>query len=336
MSVTIKDVAKAAGVSVATVSRVLNDSSAVSEDTAALVNDTIDRLGYSPNLLGRNLRKRETKNLLIVVPTTGSFYGGVIRGIQDTAENEYDVLIACGYSTVSIELRLLGMLQNHTVDAAILLGTRVEASTLDALSARFHIGLCSESVEGSNTLTVLIDNHKAAFDVISRYIAHGKKRIALVTTDESIIAPSSDDRYRGYIDALTAHGIPIREEYIFRKTYDYTCGIEAAQHFLSLPEPPEAVLCISDLLAAGMIKECLRCGVKVGSDIEVCGFDNIELCEMFTPMITTVAQPAYEMGKTVARCLIDSLRTGRLPHGTIVMDYDIIVRESANLEGGSI
>ncbi|MBR4224190.1 MAG: LacI family DNA-binding transcriptional regulator [Oscillospiraceae bacterium] len=331
MSITIKDVAKQAGVSVATVSRVLNDSSAVSEETARIVNDVIEQMGYSPNLLGRNLRRRETKSILIVVPSTGSFYGGVIKGIQDEVENDYDVLIACGYSTRSTELRLLGMLANHTVDAAVLMGTRVEAKTLDALSAVYHIGLCSESVEGSNTLTVLIDNRQAAYDVITRFIANGKERIALVTTDDNIIAPSSDDRLRGYLEALADNGIEVREEYIFRKDYDFTCGIEAAKRFLSLPEPPEAVLCISDLLAAGVIKEALRQGVTVGEDLEVCGFDNVELCEMITPMITTVAQPAYQIGRTCARSLVESLRAGHTPHGTIIMDHEIIVRESAKL-----
>lgn len=331
MSITIKDVAKQAGVSVATVSRVLNDSSAVSEETARIVNDVIEQMGYSPNLLGRNLRRRETRSILVIVPSTGSFYGGVIKGIQDEVENDYDVLIACGYSTRSTELRLLGMLANHTVDAAVLMGTRVEAKTLDALSAVYHIGLCSESVEGSNTLTVLIDNRQAAYDVITRFIANGKERIALVTTDDNIIAPSSDDRLRGYLEALADNGIEVREEYIFRKDYDFTCGIEAAKRFLSLPEPPEAVLCISDLLAAGVIKEALRQGVTVGEELEVCGFDNVELCEMITPMITTVAQPAYQIGRTCARRLVESLRAGPTPHGTIIMDHEIIVRESAKL-----
>ncbi|MBQ7990667.1 MAG: LacI family DNA-binding transcriptional regulator [Oscillospiraceae bacterium] len=331
MSITIKDVAKAAGVSVATVSRVLNGSSAVSEETAKIVNDVIGELGYSPNLLGRNLRKRQTKNILIIVPTTGSFYGGVIKGIQDEVESEYDVLIACGYSTKSTELRLLGMLSNHTVDAAVLMGTRVDAATLDQLSAVYHIGLCSESVEGSNTLTVLIDNRQAAYDVITRFIAKGRRRIGLVTTNDEIIAPSSDDRLKGYIDALTENGIEIRDEYIYRHDYEYTSGAEAAAHFLSLPEPPEAVLCISDLLAAGFIKEAMRHGVKIGSDMDVCGFDNVELCEIYTPMITTVAQPAYQMGRTCARSLVSSLKAGRTSHGTIVMQHEIIVRESAKI-----
>ena len=332
MSVTIKDVAREAGVSVATVSRVLNGSAAVSEDTAENVNEVISRLGYSPNCLGRNLRKRETRNILVIVPYIGhSLYSDIIKGIQDEASNEYDILVAAGYSTVEIELRLLGMLTNHSVDAAVILGSRVDAQTLDPLADRYNIALCAENIEGSHTLTIMIDNRKAAKEVADRFIAAGKKRIGFVTTDDSIIAPSSTDRLAGYIASLTEHGIPIRNEYIFKRDYDYKSGIQAAHDMMKLPEPPEAVLCISDLLAAGFIKGCNEIGAKVPDDVEVCGFDNISLCEMYTPMITTVSQPAYLMGRTTARRLIDSLKTGIRSYGIEYLDYDVIVRESASI-----
>ena len=332
MSVTIKDVAREAGVSVATVSRVLNGSAAVSEDTAENVHEVIARLGYSPNFLGRNLRKRETRNILVIVPYIGhSLYSDIIKGIQDEASNEYDILVAAGYSTRDTELRLLGMLTNHTVDAAVMLGTRVDAQTLDALADRYNIALCSESIEGSHALTIMIDNKKAAYEVVNRFIAAGKTRIAFVTTDETIIAPSSTDRLAGYLSSLTDNHIKVREEYIFKRNYDYTCGIQAAHELMRQSDPPEAVLCISDLLAAGFIKGCNDIGVKVPKDVQVCGFDNISLCEMFTPMITTVSQPAYRMGRTAARRLIDSLKTGMRSYGTEYLEYGIIVRESASI-----
>ncbi|MBQ5312075.1 MAG: substrate-binding domain-containing protein, partial [Oscillospiraceae bacterium] len=260
-----------------------------------------------------------------------SLYSDIIKGIQDEASNEYDILVAAGYSTVGTELRLLGMLTNHTVDAAVMLGTRVDAATLDSLAERYCIALCAESTTGSDTLTIMIDNEKAAYDVVNRFAAAGKKRIAFVTTDSSVIAPTSDARLEGYTRALKDNDMPVREEYIFRRNYDYTCGIEAANTLMKLPEPPDAVLCISDLLAVGFIKGCKAMGISVPDDIEVCGFDNISLCEMFTPMITTVSQPAYRMGRTTARRIIDQLKSGIRAHGTEYIDYDIITRESARI-----
>ncbi|MDE7293489.1 MAG: LacI family DNA-binding transcriptional regulator [Oscillospiraceae bacterium] len=330
MSVTIKDVAKAAGVSVATVSRVLNNSAAVSDETAAAVNDTIRELGYSPNFLGRNLRKCETNNILAIIPSTEqSFYSEIIKGMQEEANPDYDILICTSYSYLGTEMRLLEMLYNRTVDAAVLLGTQLDAAALDELSEKYSLALCCERVEGAKVLSVAINDEAAGYDAVCAFLKKGRRRIGLVTTGaDGNAALTSVDREKGYRRALAEFGIKVNEEYIFRGNYDYEQGLAAFDYFYSLPEPPDAVFCVSDLLAAGVIRRAGERGVKVGSELWVCGFDNISLSRMYIPGITTVAQPGYEMGRTVIRRLVENMRLGKHSCENVILEHELIIRQS--------
>ncbi|MGN1089244.1 MAG: LacI family DNA-binding transcriptional regulator [Huintestinicola sp.] len=329
MSVTIKDVAKAAGVSVATVSRVLNNSSAVSEDTAENVNEVIKKLGYSPNFLGRNLRKCETNNILVIIPSTEqTVYSEIIKGMQDAANPDYDILLCTSYSTIKAEMRLLEMLFNRTVDAAVLMGTKLDAETLNNLGEKYNIALCLERVENANVFTVTIDNEAAAYEAVTAFLKKGNTKIGLVTTDGDPVALSSGNREEGYTRALADYGIAKDEKYIYRGTYDYTDGFNALDYFMSLDEPPQAIFCISDLLAIGVIKRAYQKGINVGSDIEVCGFDNIPMSEMYIPELTTVSQPAYEMGMTVIKGLIENLKSSTKRNDTVILNHKLIVRNS--------
>lgn len=330
MSVTIKDVAKAAGVSVATVSRVLNNSSAVSDSTADAVNDAINKLGYSPNFLGRNLRKCETNNILVIIPSTEqTFYSEIIKGMQDTANPDYDILLCTSYSCLSTEMRLLEMLFSRSVDAAVLLGTKLDAAMLNDLNRRYNIALCCEQVKNANVLTVTINNEAAAYDAVCSFLKRGKRRIGLVTTGSSTDALSSADREKGYTRALSEYGIEKDEKYIYRCSYEYKDGFDALKYFMGLDTPPEAIFCISDLLAVGVIKQASREGIKIGTDLEICGFDNISLSEMYIPEITTVAQPGYEIGVTVISKLIENMKSDKKCSDTIILDHKLIIRDSA-------
>lgn len=328
MNVTIKDVAKAAGVSVATVSRVLNNSAAVSPAAAENVNNAIKKLGYSPNFLGRNLRKCETNVILAIIPSTDqTFYSDIIRGMQTAAsELGYDILLSTSNSTCSIELRLLNMLFNRTADAAILLGTRLDVKTLAELNKKHFIALCCERIEGADVLTVTVDDEGGAYDAVDRMLKMGHKKIGMVSTEGESM--SSYDREQGYKRALRDNGVDFREEYIYRGTYDFIHGVKAFDYFMNLPDPPSAIFCISDILAASVVKRALSMGFKVGGDVSVCGFDNIMLSEMYTPGITTVEQPCYEIGRTVVQELIENITNGTKSNKKIKLPYRFIERES--------
>lgn len=328
MNVTIKDVAKAAGVSVATVSRVLNKSATVSEAAAEQVNNAIKELGYNPNFLGRNLRKCETNVILAILPSTEhSFYNEIIKGMQSAAsENGYDILLCTSNSMHSTESRMLGMLYNRTVDAAVMLGTQLSAEELNELNEKHYIAICCERVEGANVLTVTVDDESGAYTAVKNLISLGHRKIAIISTEG--MALSSKDREHGYIKALNEFDIPVKEEYIYRGTYDPYNGGKAFEQFMALPEPPTAIFCISDLLAAGTMKKAISNGYKIGEDISVCGFDNIQMCELYNPGITTIEQPAFEIGKTVINELVKNIKQNQKKGRHIKLNYRLIQRES--------
>ena len=330
MSITIKDVAKAAGVSVATVSRVLNRSPAVSEKTAEQVHSAISELGYSPNFLGRNLRKCETKKILAVIPSLEhSFYGEVLRGLREAALPDYDVIICSSYSNFDTEYRMLEMLFNRTADAAVLLGTRMTAEILAELDSRYNIALCCERVEGAKVLTVTIDDEKGAYDAVSALIAKGHRRIGMINAAGT--AFSSYDRENGYIKALADNNIEFDEALIYRGSYDFDDGGKGYSELMKNSPAPTALFCISDLLAAGAVHKAAECGMRAGKDIDIIGFDNTVISSIYIPGITTVAQPCYDMGYTAMKLLLDNMNSSDCNKEHIKLPHSIVPRESAEL-----
>ena len=327
MEATIKDVAKLAGVSVATISRVLNNSAVVSPETAEKVNEAIKELNYRPNFLGRNLRKRETNVILALVPSTEhTYYSEILHGMQVEALNYgYDVFMSTTNSYRPHEERLLGMLRNRTVDAAVLMGTVLDDAVLKELSEQYCIALCCEPRENSDVLTVTIDNEKAAYDAVSYLISIGHRKIGMVSTEGR--APSSVEREAGYIRALKEHNIEFDEKYIFRDSYDYTSGMKATEYFMRMENKPTAVFAVSDFLAAGVIKKGTETGINIGREFSVIGFDNISTTEMYTPSITTIEQPCFDIGKTVAKLVIENI-TGGSNKGRVFLNHRLVCRQS--------
>ncbi len=328
MSVTIKDVAREAGVSVATVSRVLNGSANVSESSAKLVRETIERLNYSPNFLGRNLRKCATNVILVIMPTADhSLYMKIVAGMQEYANKVgYDIISASSNATNSVEVRQMNMLFNRTVDGVVLLGTSYDAQTLNKLAENYDIALCCESVEGANVLTVTVDDEQAGYDAVCALLKKGHRRIAFIGADYTAV--SSSKRESGYLRALREHGIPVTEEYIYKNTYDCENGALAMEKFLSLEEPPEAVFAVSDILAMSAIRKACEMGKTVGKDISVIGFDNITMCEMMNPTLSTVEQPCSKMGELVVRRLIDNFSSANKDNRYYTIAHRVILRES--------
>ena len=328
MSATIKDVAKAAGVSVATVSRVLNGSANVSESASTAVNQAIKDLHYSPNFLGRNLRKRETNVILVIQPASiHSLYAEIVSGMQEVAlRYGYDIISATSYGLGEIEQRQMKMLFNRTVDGAVLLGTQYDAKTINKLAENYDIALCCEGVEGANVLTITVNDEQASYDATTTLIEKGHKKIALISTNSP--AMSSVYREKGYLKALSDHGIKPNENYIYRGTYDGENGEIAMKKFLSLDDKPTAVFAISDLLAAAAMKTASAEGYTIGKDIAVMGFDNIALSEMLIPSLSTVAQPCKKMGEFTIEKLIANISGSVKDNKHYSMRHEVILRQS--------
>ncbi len=328
MSVTIKDVARAANVSVATVSRVLNKKSNVSEEAIEAVNKAVASLGYSPNFLGRDLRKSETRRILAIIASTEeSFYSEVLRGMEETASAKgYDVLIATTRNDPKHELHLLGMLFSRSVDGAVLLGPKLDADTISNLAQNHNIAMCLERLDNCNVLTVTIDNVKAGRDAVNYLIGKGRKRIGLITTEQR--SQSSVDREIGYRQALEENGIEYDESLVYFGTYDAESGTKGCEYLMNLPEPPDAIFSISDMIAIGAMNYALKRKIEIGKDLLFFGFDDIQYSHIFVPHLSTVQQPCFLQGKLVVEKLIENMKTDKPDKSLYKLPHSLILRET--------
>lgn len=325
--VTIKDVAAKAGVSVATVSRVLNDAEHVKAQTRLQVEEAIRALRYNPNLLGRNLRKMETKKIMVVLSTiSNSFYSRVVRGVEDRAREEgYSVMICTTQDRREYLLRHMEMLQNRTVDGAILMSCNLDQQDLKQFHKEYALVCACEPIpEKSKAVCITIDNVKAAYDAVCYLIQKGNRRIALFKARNDSL--SSVLREQGYRKALKDHGIDVDENLIFQEGYTYKAGVRAAKKMLQFSTLPDAVFAVADSVAIGAISELSRHGICIPRDLSIIGFDNTAISEMFLPSLTTVEQPQYEIGRRAMEILIHKINGDHsdtscyLPHRLVLRD----------------
>ncbi len=327
---TIKDVAKKAGVSVATVSRVLNTPDAVRERTREQVLSAIDELQYSPNFLGRNLRMMETKRILVVLNTiSNQFFSRVVRGIEERAQEEkYAVMICTTRGNQESMESYVHMLQTRAVDGMILTTHELRDEAIVTLSKRFPVICACEPVQDPRLTCVSIDDEKAGEDAVRFLLDRGKRRIALF--GGGTYTYSSVLRERGYRKALQEAGIPVDETLIYSEGLTFKAGVRAASRLLrEQPELPDAIFAFSDSTAIGAMKELNNHGVQVPRDISVIGFDNTAVSEMYIPSITTVAQPKYTMGFTAMDLLIQKIN-GTTDVSNQILSHEIIIRDSVN------
>ena len=327
---TIKDVAKKAGVSVATVSRVLNTPDAVRERTREQVLSAIDELQYSPNFLGRNLRMMETKRILVVLNTiSNQFFSRVVRGIEERAQEEkYAVMICTTRGNQESMESYVHMLQTRAVDGMILTPHELRDEAIVTLSKRFPVICACEPVQDPRLTCVSIDDEKAGEDAVRFLLDRGKRRIALF--GGGTYTYSSVLRERGYRKALQEAGIPVDETLIYSEGLTFKAGVRAASRLLrEQPELPDAIFAFSDSTAIGAMKELNNHGVQVPRDISVIGFDNTAVSEMYIPSITTVAQPKYTMGFTAMDLLIQKIN-GTTDVSNQILSHEIIIRDSVN------
>ncbi|CAH0121277.1 MULTISPECIES: LacI family DNA-binding transcriptional regulator [unclassified Paenibacillus] len=329
--VTIQDVAKEAGVSVATVSRVINRHSAVSARAKKAVEDAIRKLNYEPNILGRNLRTSSTHMILTILPSISNpFYSKVLQGIEDTARKEnYYILVCETDSSSEIQSFYLNMAKQRIADGIISLDPTVEQVLTAELDRSYPVIQCGDKTLDERIPFVGIDNVSAAYKAVKYLIAIGHERIALISSSEQY--KYAVDRRQGYTQALEEAGIPVRRQYICYSDLNYDHGLQTMRTLLHLDVPPTAVFAVGDVLAIGALKAIRDAGLRCPEDVAVVGFDNIPFASMMNPTLTTVAQPMYEMGCEAARILINKLKNKKSEMQTLIMPHELIIRESTSV-----
>ena len=329
--VKIEDVARAAGVSVATVSRVLNESGGVLPQTRQKVKTAVEQLQYEPNLLARNLRKNESRIILILAPNfSNPYYSNVLSGICDVSRNlGYSTLIYNTYDSNALDETLVtSLFQKNRADGMITLAVNRDDRWLAKYAETYPLVQCSEYVEDASIAHISVDNRLAAKESVSHLIARGHRRIGIITSANRYL--SSMNRMRGYLDALEEAGIERDDQLIAYASADYSfaSGKQAARELLSLPKQPSAIFCVSDILALGAIASAGKQGLQVPWDLSVLGFDDVDYTTMFHPYLSTVAVPCYELGRRSMLLLYDHIQQKRDAAMEEYLPHQIMLRET--------
>ena len=319
---TIKEVAQAANVSVATVSRVLNHDKRVALKTKEHVLKVVKELDYTPNTLGRNLRVSATKKILVLLPSVFNQFSSVMQGIEESVQTRgYQVMMSTTRSDPQIEQSYIEFLYNKSIDGIIFFNSEQTPEAIDRLSKKYPITFCISSLEGAKASTVTIDNVRAAYDAVSSLIQAGHRKIALVYEPE---ASHGKFRGQGYKRALAQFGLPICPGYL----QPCDSGAEACGRLMALSDPPTAIFAISDVIAAGVVQQLLRLQKIPGRDVDVFGFDNTDISRMITPTLSTIQQPGYLMGKLATELLFEKMEDLTAPSKTIFVPHELIFRET--------
>ncbi len=327
---TITDVAREAGVSVATVSRVINSSPRVLPDTRERVLAVIERLSYEPNMLARNFRRSESRVILVLCPNLANpYYAKVVTGITDAArQHGYSAMFCSTQGDVGLERGFLELLTGKRADGAILLASDSNPKAIAHLAAQHSVVQCSEYFAEADIPRARIDNRKAARHAV-RYLAGlGHRRIALLTSADPY--SSISDRNQGYRDAIEQAGIPFDPKLVLSpgEGYHFQNGVRAVTQLMAMQDRPTAVLCVSDILALGVIRGAEDAGLHVPEDLAVVGFDDVEYATMFKPHITTVRIPCYDMGAASMELLWNLMNDRKIARREQILDYELVIRDS--------
>ncbi|MGC4108313.1 MAG: LacI family DNA-binding transcriptional regulator [Thermomicrobiales bacterium] len=333
------DVARAAGVSQAVVSYVLNDVQTVTilPETRERVKAAMAELGYVPNTAARSLRSRKTFTIAVVIPDiTNPWYPEFIRGIQDVASaRSYDVLIANTDGDPRIERKAIDAVRRNNADGLIITPLYLDVTDMKPLLEEgtpvtflHDIGPLDEAFSALPIDSVSVNGEAAAREVVTYLIERGHTRIGMIAGREA--TPPRENRMRGYRLALADHDLPMEPALIRGGDFTETGGQEAMHELLQLDPRPTAVFAANDLMAMGALIACREAGVRVPEDIALAGFDNIPATRLVDPPLTTLDQHAREAGRRVAEVMFSRLDGSyRGPARRETIGFHLVCRESA-------
>lgn len=325
---TVQDVAKTAGVSVGTVSRVLNKSPAVSESSKEKVNAAIRQLNYRPLASARDLRRDRTMRILALAKNLNSpIISEAFRGVGDAAAlSGYVSLIAPTSGDLVREDQLVDMLRNGSVDGLILFSPTMPDEHVNDLAEQLSVVQVCEVADSEAAFGVSIDDRQAALDITRHLIATGGRRLAMIGNRA---ARSGRLREEGFRLAAAEAGLPVDRSLFAEEDFDFHTGRSLTRKLLAMDPLPDAVFCGSDTVAAGCVREITDAGLRVPEDIAVAGFDDSVQAEMCVPELTTIRQPAYDMGRLAFKELLARM-TGAGEHrrGRTFLPHELVVRES--------
>lgn len=328
---TLKEIARLAGVHPSTVARVLNDDprQRVSEEVRARILAMARDHGYQPNHLARSLRTKRSMVIGTVIPDIANpFFAVMFRGVEDTlAASGYSVILANTDDEMAREQGSITMLRGRQVDGLIIATARREDPTIAALTlAGFPFVLVNRHTDPIPSNAVVPNDYAGAASAIEHLISLGHRRIAhIVGSDEM---STGHTRLRGYLDTLQRHHLPVDPDLIVRGNFRASGGSEAMRRLLDLPQPPTAIFAVNDLAAIGAMQTIEDAGLQIPRDISVVGFNDLSTVFGGTLMLTTVRLPLHGMGKAAAARLLAQIAGEAVSPEPVVIPVELVIRQS--------
>lgn len=332
MKYTISDIAKMANVSKATVSRVINNKpEGVGKETRENILRIIEESGFQPSMVARGLVTKKTKSLgLIITDIDNSFYPQLVRGAEDYANKHgYSLFLCNSANNPEKEKEYIKVFLEKSVDGVIL------SSSMNETSYHYNI------LESKNTPLVALDrclegdyydasvffnNFRGAYIAVKYLINNGHKNIAFISGPKSLVI--SQNRLRGYKMALEERNIEIREEIIVEGDFQFESGYNRTIELIDQGKEFSAIFAGNDLMAIGSIKALKSRNIKIPDQVEIIGFDNVEISKFIEPQLSTIGQPAYEMGVKGAEQLIKLIEGKKIEKKNIILEPELIIRET--------
>lgn len=327
----IKEIAKAAGVSTATVSRVLNGSDKVRKPTAERVMKVVEEMNYRLDHVARRMKVKSADSLvigLIITDIGNPFFSNVAKGVEDVAfKNKHVVMICNTNESPDKEKFFLNSMLSEKVSGAIVVPTIGNKDFFRELVAEgFPMVMVDRRPKDLNIDTVSINNESGGYQAVKKLIENGHRRIGIVCGIKGL--SNTEERLKGYKKALKEAGIVMHKELITYGNYIEEGGREAMRKLLSLKKPPTAVFSTNNLMTLGCIKELYQRKISIPDEMALIGFDDSTWAEALIPPLTTVKQPGYELGVNAAELLIKRLSNGDSNRMNIVLNPELVVRKS--------
>ncbi|PLV58293.1 LacI family DNA-binding transcriptional regulator [Thermotoga sp. KOL6] len=327
--ITIRDIAREAGVSPSTVSRVINNSAPVSDELRERVLSTIEKLGYNPNPIAQSLRRGFTNTIGFVIPDiTNPFFSLIVKGAEDFLKRKKVFLMICSSNhSVEEEEKLLQMLITRKVDGLLFIGAGSHNNVIKNSLNKTKIVFVDRLYEGCEAPYVVSDNYNGMKNLINYLINIGHRSFVFLNGEKNTY--SAKERLKGFLDALKERNVKEYEVYFGQFTYE--SGFSLAK---KLRKIPDAIVCGNDLMAYGAIDALEEKGYSIPDDVSVTGFDDLPFSKHYKPSLTTVRQPFYEMGREAAK-IIFHLINGKMKRKTgVVLETKLVIRETTKQRGG--
>ena len=330
---TIVEVARRSGVSTTTVSRYLNASGPVNRVTAQKIKSVIAELNYRPSLFAKGMRTNTSRTIGILIPDyRNMFYPELFQGIDEySREHGYMTLVTNTDVRSATELDHIEDLIERHVDGLILFSynrIKKDMDYLVTLSKQIPVVVMDPLIKNEPLSYVVSDGCKGTASGVSFLLGRGRKRIGYVRGPNSVFV--TKERFRGYKAALASHGIQFDPDLVVSGDFSVASGFRAGKSLMEGTKKVDAIMTVNDMMAVGVMKYLHSVGLRIPEDVNVVGFDNIALCEIVEPSLTTIAQPINELGRTAAEIVVQRNAERGVVKRQVVLDTTLIARDSTS------